>query len=567
MADKERKAYDDCRRFESLASARFQWEQHWEEIAERVLPSHSGAFTRGGAGYGSINTFAEAAGGANTTARGSKRTNEMVDPTAALALPKFSAAHESMLTPRGQTWHRLIASNEDLMKNRQVQLWYDQVLRILFRYRYAPNANFAGQVNEVYTSLGAFGTGSLFVDALDPRYGGGLRYRAVHLAETYFAENHQGIIDTAYRKFEMTARQIKQMFTRPGDIIPDDIEKAFTEADGKQDKTFTILHCVYPRVEGYDPNRIDVAGMPYVSRYIFTKDKTILRDGGYSTFPFAISRYVQAPGETYGRSPAMLALPGIKVLNEQKKTILKQGHRAVDPILLAYDDGIIDTFSLRPGAINPGGVSAEGRPLVHALPTGSVAVGQEMMDAERLAINDAFLVTLFQILVESPQMTATEVLQRAQEKGQLLSPTMGRQQSEFLGPLIDRELDVLAAQNLLPPPPSILQDFGVQYEVVYDSPLSRAQRAEEGAGILRYIEQFREYAAVTGDLSPLDWLNMDAAAPDLAHIFAVPARWTATPEEVMQKREARAQQAQAQQMIEAAPAAAGVLKAMPQGGA
>jgi hypothetical protein len=80
-----------------------------------------------------------------------------------------------------------------------------------------------------------------------------------------------------------------------------------------------------------------------------------------------------------------------------------------------------------------------------------------MLAEGRAIINDSFLVTLFQILIDSPQMTATEVLQRAQEKGALLSPTMGRQQSEFLGPTIERELDVLAQQGMIPPMPAILQ--------------------------------------------------------------------------------------------------------------
>lgn len=43
------------------------------------------------------------------------------------------------------------------------------------------------------------------------------------------------------------------------------------------------------------------------------------------------------------------------------------------------------------------------------------------------------LVTLFQILTETPQMTAAEVVERTNEKGILLAPTVGRQQSEYLG--------------------------------------------------------------------------------------------------------------------------------------
>ena len=258
----------------------------------------------------------------------------------------------------------------------------------------------------------------------------------------------------------------------------------------------------------------------------------------------------------------MLVLPSIKVLNEQKKTMLTQGHRAVAPVLLSHDDGILDTFSMAPGAMNPGGVSAEGRPLVHALPVGNLAAGQELMDMERQVINDGFLVSLFQILVDTPTMTATEVLERAREKGALLSPTMGRQQSEMLGPMIEREVDVLLKQGLLPPMPDVLVEAQGEFEVEYDSPLSRSQRAEEASGWLRTLEAAIAYANTTQDLSVLDQFDSDVIYQQLAEINAVPASWMRDPAAVQKLREDRAQQQQMRQMVEAAPAAAGVMKAL-----
>ena len=76
------------------------------------------------------------------------------------------------------------------------------------------------------------------------------------------------------------------------------------------------------------------------------------------TFPAPTTRYDQTPNEIYGRSPAMQVLPAIKTLNEQKKTMLRQGHRVVDPVLLLPDDGVIDAFSLKAGspAIDRGAV-------------------------------------------------------------------------------------------------------------------------------------------------------------------------------------------------------------------
>jgi len=181
---------------------------------------------------------------------------------------------------------------------------------------------------------------------------------------------------------------------------------------------------------------------------------------------------------------------------------------------------------------------------------------------ERQIINDGFLVSLFQILVDTPTMTATEVLERAREKGALLSPTMGRQQSEMLGPMIEREVDVLLKQGLLPPMPDILIEAQGEFEVVYDSPLSRSQRAEEASGWLRTLEAAIAYANTTQDLSVLDQFDSDVIYQQLAEINAVPASWMRAPAAVQEIREARAQQQQVQQMVEAAPAAAGVMKAL-----
>jgi hypothetical protein len=532
------KAQGISQRLSRLKSQRGTWEAHWEEIAQRVMPSYSQTFQ------------------SNQNTPGQKKTEHMFDSTAANANVKFAAALESMLTPRAQKWHMLKAQfgpqYRELAKNREVRQYFEDVTDILFRYRYAPRANFASNQHEVYMGLGAFGTGCMFIDKLD---GGGLRYRAIHLAEVYFAENHQGIIDTAYRSFKYTARQAIQKWR---DKVPEAIK---TAADKNPEQEFEFIHAVQPN-DDVQYGRVDHKGMAFSSCYVSVTGLAIVEESGYHTFPYAISRYVVAPGETYGRSPAMLALPDIKVLNEQKKTILKQGHRVVDPVLLAHDDGVLDSFSLKPGAINYGGVNADGRQLVHALPTGNLSFAKEMVQEQREAINDAFLVTLFQILVDTPQMTATEVLERAREKGALLSPTMGRQQSEGLGPMIEREIDLLSRQGLLPPMPEILRQVGgADYEVEYDSPLSRAQKAEGAAGTMRTIQFAAEIAAQTQDPSPLDWFDFDSIIPDLGDANAMPVKHFKTPDAVAAIRKGRSEQQAIAQVTQAGPAMAAMMKA------
>lgn len=485
-----------------------------------------------------------------SSTKGDKRNEFVFDSTASIALNRFASILDSLLTPRNQTWHRLTVSDRFLAKDRSVKLYFEEVNHILFRYRYSPKANFASQNQQNYKSLGAYGTGSMFVDELanEP----GLRYRNIHLAEIYFAENHQGIIDQAVRYFPMTAGQALAKWK---DAVPErirDVAKTNPEAE------FYFIHCVEPRMNA-DFERRDYKGMPFASYYVSVEGQAVLSEGGYNTFPYPTSRYEQAPGEVYGRSPAMDVLPAIKTLNEEKKTVLKQGHRAVDPVLLAHDDGILDSFSLKPGAINAGGVSAEGRALVHTLPVGNVMIGKELMDDERAIINDAFLVTLFQILVETPQMTATEVMERTREKGILLAPTIGRQQDEYLGPMIERELDLLSRQGLLPQMPPLLQEAQGDYTVVYDSPMSKAQRAEEAAGLMRTVESALNIVNVTQNPEPLDHFDWDKIIPEVADIQGVPSRWMKDPKLVQSMRDQRAQAAQEQMVAQQAPGAAAMV--------
>jgi hypothetical protein len=533
-------AEEIIKRFNKLEAERGTWETHWTEIADRVLPRYSDTFFKP----------------TSEQTKGEKRTEKMLDSTAGLALERFSAAMESMLTPRTQKWHRLIPSDPFLAADREVKLWFEAATNELFRHRYASKANYASQQHEVYMGLGAFGTGIMFVDFHDQ---GGLRYQATNLKEILFELNHQGIVDTSYRKYSLTARQMQQRVDADRwDNLPDEVSKA---AEKDPEKRFEIIHCIRPRTE-MEPGRLDDRGKPFTSIYVVVQGRKVVSEGGFDTFPYQISRYVTGPGEKYGRSPAMFVLPSIKVLNEQKKTMLTQGHRAVAPVLLSHDDGILDTFSMAPGSMNPGGVTAEGRPLVHALPVGNLAAGQELMDMERQVINDGFLVSLFQILVDTPTMTATEVLERAREKGALLSPTMGRQQSEALGPMIEREVDVLLKQGLLPQMPDLLIEAQGEFEIEYDSPLSRSQRAEEASGWLRTLEAAIAYANTTQDLSVLDQFDSDIIYQQLAEINAVPPSWMRDPAAIAQIREDRAQQQQVQQVIAAAPAAAGVMKAL-----
>jgi hypothetical protein len=541
MTKEEEDVYQDTmQEFSQMALWRNTFATHWEETSELILPT-------------SRNTFFYQ----NFNWPGQKKTDRQIDATGMMALHRFGAICDSLLTPRNLLWHGLEANNPYVMKDRASRLWFESTSRKLFKFRYSPYANFSANNQNNFQSLGAFGNAGMFIDELDgSALGGvvGLRYKAVPLGELFLKENHQGMIDGFCRWFRMTARQIYQRWPK---TFPVELRAALESQN--QGMIFNIIHRVCPRTD-YDPDRIDYKGKYYTSDYISVEGRVVLSMGGYRTLPIAASRYDQTPGEVYGRGPAQMVLPALKTLNAEKVTFLTQGHRAAAPILLTSDDGLLDV-SLRPGAVNKGGVTPDGKELVKVLPTGNIQITKEMMDEEKGLINDAFLVSLFQILEETPQMTATEVIERVNEKGILIAPTIGRQQSEYLGPMIDRELDILSYLGQLDPMPPRLREAKGEYSVVYTSPISRAAKAQESAGFLRTLESVKELVNITGDPSLLDPFEFDVAVPGMAEHNAVPESWMSSKLKIAQKRQQRAKNQAKQQQIQAMPAQAAMIKA------
>lgn len=500
----------------------------FQQIAERALPASANFNTE--------------------RSPGEERTEKMIDATAALALRKYATILESMTTPRNQIWHRVVAADESLREVRPVKLYMEQLTKLLFKYRYSPSANFTGQSGAVYLEGGAFGTASLFIDD-EPGYG--IRYRALPLAETYFSENHVGLIDTMYRKFRWSARNAVAKWK---DRCPKEITEAVANSP---DRMFNFVHCVKPNDEP-DPANGVRRDMLFSSYTASESGKVIVQSGGYYSWPAPVFRDLTAAGEVYGRSPATWVLPDIRMLNEMNRTVIRQGQAAVEPALMTTEDGALEPFDLRPGKMNPGTLNDRGEPLVKAFDRQSkFDIGFELMQAKQQMINEAFFITLFQILVENPRMTATEVLERAQEKGMLLGPLSGRLTSEWLGPQVHREIDLHARAGRLPEMPDELIEAGGEYTLEYENPLARAQRAQEGVAILRTYESVLPLAE--HDESVLDNFDLDETVRTLASINGMETKLLNDEDTITGIRERRAEQ---QQMMAAAGAAPGVGRAV-----
>ena len=413
-------------------------------------------------------------------------------------------------------------------------------------------SNFQQEIFELYHDLIAFGTAGMFIQNDDED---DLRFRTIHIAELYIAENQKGNVDTVVRKFNLKAKVLPSMF--PKAEFPKELQDLIKD---KPHEDVPVLHAVMPNEMGgiYENN----INKPFTSCYVHKPTGFLLSESGFNDFPYVVPRYLKASNEIYGRSPAMNALPDVKMLNTMSKVSIKAAQKQIDPPLMVPDDGFILPVRTVPGGLNY--YRAGTRERIEPLNIGSnQPLGLQMEEQRRKAIRENFFVDQL-MTVAGQNMTATEVMQRTEEKMRILGPVLGRLQSELLQPLITRCFNILLKQNKFTQPPEFLQSQVIEIE--YVSPIAKAQKSGDLSSIMRGIEVFGAIQQV----SPVfDYLDGDGLVSHLKDVIGLPAKILKSRAEVEQIREERqAQQEQMQQMqqemqmAESAGKAAPALKAV-----
>ena len=505
-----------------LKAQRGTWESNWQELTNLVLPNEADFNTE--------------------RSKGGKRTTHVYDSTGIHANEMLAAGLHGMLTNPASNWFSLRIKDDqnNLADSSEAKQWLEDTTNVILSEIAAPSVAFSSHIHEYYLSLCSIGTACIFIG--DPVNREGVSFRAIHIEEIFIAENADGIIDTVFRSFEMTVRQIVQKWGEKS--LSPRIAKMYEKKD--YDKQVQLLHCVYPR-EDMDKGKKAATMLPVASVYIDEKDKHVLAEGGFDEMPYMVSRWSKAVGEVFGRSPAMTALPDIKMLQEIMKTTIKAAQKVVDPPLLVPDDGVLGPVRTIPGGLNYYRASSGAR--IEPLQTGAnIGLSYEMMNDLRERIRTMFFLDQLQFQ-GAPRMTATEVVERTERTLRLLGPTLGRLQSEFLGPMIERIYGVLSRSGRLPEPPESIAEQELKIE--YVSPLARAQRQSETQGIMRTLEFIGPIAGM--DPQAAQVVKGADTVRHIAELNGVPPMLLKSDEELLAEAKAQ-QEAQAaqQQMMQGA---------------
>lgn len=523
MAEKTKgqdKAKDIFRRWKLLEQDRESWISVWKELAEHILP-YAGRFTDT-----DVNNGAK------------KSADKIYDSKATQALSKLAAILFTGMTPPSRPWFKMAVVSPELAEDPDVKAWLEFTEERI--YDAMARSNFYLVMHQLFHELPLFGTACM---SIEEDFESHIRCHMFPTGRYALALDGSGRVDTLGRKIKMSVRQIAHRWGE--DKLPESL-RSQVEVDPY--RRYDVLHFVMPN-DDMVMAVVGADGMPFTSTYWLVDGNHLLHEGGYEEMPYLCPRWSVTGEDTYGRGPALDVLADVKSLQIVRHDKMLAAALALRPPM-AVPEGLADV-DLSPGAVNPvpGGGGEAITPLIN-VQANLLAAMNEIQDV-RQSIIDGLHNDLIMMLEDHPNMTATEVVERRQEKMLMLGPVVERLQSELLGPVLDRVFGILYRSGLIPPAPPSAQ--GAETRIEYISPLAQAQR-RAGTDALVAATTFAGNLAQL-DPSVLDRFDLSEAVQKYAELYGVPAKIIRSDQETAQIREARAQ-AQAQQAQEMSKAQA-----------
>lgn len=539
-------AETQCKAQERMHSARSSFEQLWLEAAQYFLPRQADFM------------------GQNST-QGVPRTREIYDEYPARALDDGKSIAVGMVMPRGALFQGIAPPDRDeLLKKQHIAAWYEAKTRRLFELRHDPNSGFVQQTDESWASLFAFGNQGMSVSLrLDPvsKTAIGLRYRSEHIGSCYIERNWHGLQGRTHRKWKWTAEQALNRWGKDKlQRAPQVFEAAMDDKKKHNEFEFLMVSLENPNV---DPDRLDMKGKRYIGGYISLADKTWIEEGGWNSRELTYSSFVRSPKEDYGRGPGTDMLPAAKALQQMAVDLMTGAELGLIPPLGGPDDALDMILNYGAGEFVPGAFDYMGRQVIGKLFEVGDFQGPLAIQAQlREQIDRAFFRHLMFLNDDmKSHVTDGQIMERVQEKGTLMQP-LATQETEWLSPMLDREIDLMAQMGEFDDMPQEVIEAGGARQITYDNPLNSALMAEEAAGYFRM-------SASVGNMAQYDPAYMQEfnrmfparkVMPNLARVMRVPASWMATEQELADADAAEAQAQSAQDALATGGALASIAK-------
>lgn len=429
---------------------------------------------------------------------GQKKNEEVFDSTAINGLQKYASRMQATLMPPWRKWAKLTPGQEIPEDEKdKVKEGLEKATDILFTaFNHSPLAT---QAHEAILESGVSTGALLFQEGDDEQP---FDIVAVPLSQLVPEEGPNGTIETVYRQWEVPARLVERQW--PDAKLSETTKSLF---ESKPDTKHMIIEGTIfnPDTKQYD------------YKVMIKKGMEMIVEREEETSPWIVFRTAVMPGEILGRGPILQALPDILTANKVVEFTLRRAAIDIGGIYTHVSDGSINPYTIQlvPNSLIPVSSNATENPTLRRLDTGNgIDVSQIILADLRENINDALFNNQLGP-IEGPTKSATEISIRQQELVQTSGSTFGRMQTELLEKLVKRGVYILQKKGKIPK----FKVDGKEVTLRYESPLARAQDAEEIQNITRWIE-------LGGAMSPevfMGAVKVEDIPKKLGELLGVPA--------------------------------------------
>lgn len=422
----------------------------------------------------------------NSPSQADERWRHIFDTAATEALDISVAGHMTYATPIGVGWLSLALRNEpELAEVGEVKAFLAELSSRMISI--AQQSNTEQDFQLLTRDCLAFGGAASVIDD-DDIYT--IWHHYVPVGDYAIGANFRGQVDTLYRELRITLRQAVDEFG---------LEKLCADSRHKYllgarhwDDPITIVQAIEPRPGGKrfddDGKPMPALQMPWRSIYWekdSKKDDGVLRESGYRVFPVLAPRYSTQGRGLYGYGPGCVALSHVRSLQHR--------HHRLAEVIDWKSKGLFTAPTTASGQANqwrPGGrvlVDSPNPQPIRNVVDNNADINHLLMDIQdvREQIRRVLHADTFTLLssIDAKNVTAEAVLQKKQEKFDILGPLTARLLNEMPRPWVDITYAAMEAKRLIPPVPQVLLERRAQVDPEFESVLAKSAKSQKLASL------------------------------------------------------------------------------------
>jgi hypothetical protein len=464
------------------------WEGLLEEIYDKILVYRDPAERRGGAG--------------------APRMDHLFDSTAVSSAFRFAGRLKNDIAPALQSFFRIELG--PAAAKQLPQAARERLSRELDDISAAVNAaiqtpGFNAAASEACVDLVA-GQACLLIsqgDADEP-----IVFEAVPVIDVALVEGRAGKVTEIHYCRKFPARVIEATWPDAAVKFPKPVKEALAK-DGNSEAEFEVAQSTFwnGETKKWELHVVMAGG---------GKDDYVeIHDEKTDTCPWLTPRFFKVPGEAQGRGPAMMALPDVRVLNKTVELTLRAAALAIMGLWTRTQGmnavGTLNLQRLQPGSMIPVMSNQTANPEIRALDVprnfdiSNILIGDYRERIRELLFDHAIPASKG----DTPR-SASEVIEHIRIYNEDLAVVYGRLVQEFVVPLVQRSLEILHKQNLIP---TFIRIDQLTASVKIVSPLADAQNMNDLTRVTRWLE------LMSGTMG-MDAVLLSAKVEDLGEYFA-----------------------------------------------